>query len=287
MRLLPLLTLILTSSQVQAAVARESVIVQAARVQVLLRSLQDQPQISRDIALKLQPIVMTSQKQLAREQLSVVKKPIRLPSTDPMVLMIEGERFILPILEGQRSCEAIQEDWHALDRVYQEVSDLALELKEVYDHPEFCAPCADTVLTTLKQATEELEGVSTRLNADGSRQVMVVWGPEAFVQDREFMFMALSWDKLVYSNIDGDSHVGDATQPLPPLPGLSIRSPLLQNGIQFQIETTAERACSPGFEIRVDGLAKGMLPVERRSNFPDLARERVRSVPVKLILLSP
>jgi hypothetical protein len=232
-------------------------------------------------------MIVIGQKQLVRELLSVSTKPLRVPSKDPLVLMITGEQFILPIFEGQRSCKAIQDDWRALDRVYQDVSKLALELQEVYDHPAFCAPCADRVVTTLNQATEELEGISMRLNADGSRQVMIVWGPQAFVQNREPMFMALSWDKLAYSNIDGDSQAGDATHPLPPLPGLSVRSPLLQKGIQFQTETTAERACSPAFEIRVDGLAKGMIPVDRVTMHSDAIRERIRSVPVTLILLSP
>lgn len=287
MRVLPVLTFLLASWNVEArTAARESVTAQAARVQVLLRALQEDPQLKPELARNLRQTIISSRKQLAKDQLSVIIKPGRVPPEDPLILMIKGERFVLPKIEGQRSCEAIKEDWQALDLVYNEVNDLALELEEVYSHPQFCAPCADSVLATLKQATAELESISTRLGEDGERQVVVIWGPQAFVGNRKLMFTALNWDKLIYYNIDGDSRVGDVTQPLPPLPGLHIRPPILQTGIQFQTDITAERACSPGFEIRLDGLAKGMIPVERREVHTDLSRERLRTVPVNLILLS-
>lgn len=259
------------------ALARESVTVQAARVQSLLQNLQVEPGVKPELAQSLRKTIVASQKQLAREQLSVVIKPGRIPTADPTLVTVEGLRFVLPKLNGQRRCEAIQEDWRALDRVYQEVSDLALELEEVYGTPEFCAPCADTVLRTLQEATEELEGISTRLNSDGERHVLVIWEPEDFLQGKPLGWTALNWDKLVYYNIDGDSRVGDASHPLPPLPGFSIRSPLLQNGLQFQTETTAERACSPGFEIRLDGIVRATLPI----------REKLQTVSINLRLIAP
>jgi hypothetical protein len=287
MRALPFLTFLLASWNVEArAAARESVTAQAARVQVLLHAIQEGPQLKPELARNLRQTIVSSQKQLAKDQLSMIIKPGRVPPEDPLLLMIKGERFVLPKIEGQRSCEAIKEDWRALDLVYNEVNDLALQLEEVYSHPQLCAPCADSVLASLKQATEELESISTRLSEDGARQVVVIWGPQAFVENRKLIFTALNWDKLIYYNIDGDSRVGTVMQPLPPLPGLNIRSPILQKGIQFQTDSTAERACSPGFEIRLDGLAKGMIPVERLEVLTDLTRERLRTVPVNLILLS-
>ncbi len=288
MRVLPLLTFILTVSWSDAhAAPRESVTAGVTKVQVLLRSIQEKPEIKKDLARTLRQTVSVSQKQLVRDQLQIVIKPGRPPGSDPQRFIINGERFVLPKIEGQRSCDAIQEDWRDLDRVYTMVNDLALELEEVFSAKEYCAPCVDTVLTTLREATEELESISSRLNTDGERMVLVVWGPEAFLENRKDVFTALTWDKLIYFNIDGDSRIGDAAHPLPPHPGLYIHTPLLQKGIQFQTDTTAERACSPGFEIRLDGLAKGMLPLERRAPIQDLTPVRLRSVTVNLSLLSP
>lgn len=288
MRVLSFLIFIVASCTWEAAAApRESVTVQAAKVQNLMRSLQETAASKQDIAKTLRKTIGLSQRQLARDQLQIIIKPGALPDNDPQRIILNGQRFVLPKIEGQRSCEAIQEDWQDLDRVYTEVSELALELEEVFSTPQFCAPCADTVLTTLKQATAELESISSRLGADGERLVLVVWGPEAFIEKRQEIFTDLNWDKLIYYNIDGDSRVGDAAHPLPSLPGLNIRSPLLQKGVQFQTDTTAERACSPGFEIRLEGLAKGMLPLERRQALGNLTRERLRTVSVNLSLLSP
>ncbi len=288
MRVLPLLIFIMTVSWGDAhAAPRESVTTGVAKVQALLRSIQEKPEIKQDLARTLRQTVSISQKQLVRDQLQIVIKPGRLPGSDPQRFIINGERFVLPKIEGQRSCDAIQEDWRDLDRVYSMVNDLALELDEVFSTKEFCALCVDTLLTTLREATEELESISSRLNADGERMVLVVWGPEAFLENRQDVFTTLNWDKLIYFNIDGDSRIGDATHPLPPHPGLYVHSPILQKGIQFQTDTTAERACSPGFEIRLDGLAKGMLPFERREPIKDLTRPRLRSVTVNLSLLYP
>lgn len=288
MRFLPGMMLLLVSvpGPVAKAVARESVTAQAARVQSLLSSIQKEPGIKRELAQNLRQTIVTNQKQLAREQLTAVLKPGRIPLPDPSLWVVQGHRFVLPKLAGQRRCEAIQKDWRDLDRVYQEVSELALELEEVYSTPQFCAPCADTVLTTLRQATEELEGISTRLNEDGDRQVLAVWEPESFVREGQSPFATLSWDKLVYYNIDGDSRVGDAAHPLPPLPGFSLRSPLLQNGIQFQTEATAERACSPGFELRLDGLARATLPLDEIELPRDQIRIRMRPVTVNMRLIA-
>jgi hypothetical protein len=268
------------------ALPRESLKVQAAQVQTLLTSIQTEPGIRRELAQNLRQTIITSQKQLAREQLAIGLKPGRIPLPDPSLWVVQGHRYVLPKLSGQRPCEAIQKDWKDLDRVYQDVSELALELEEVYSTPQFCAPCADTVLTTLKQATEELESISKRLNEDGNRQVLSVWDSENFVRDGQTPFATLSWDKLIYYNIDGDSRVGDATHPLAPLPGFSLRSPLLQNGIQFQTEATAERACSPGFEIRLDGLARATLPLDEIELPRDQIRIRLRPMMMTLRLIA-
>lgn len=288
MRLLPCVIMLLASipDPKARAVARESVAVQASRVQSLLTSIQREPGVKLELAQSLRQTTVTSQKQLAREQLTAALKPGRLPLPDPSLMIVQGHRFVLPKLAGQRRCEAIQKDWRDLDRVYQEVSELALELEEVYSTPQFCAPCADTVLTTLKEATEELESISNRLNADGDRQILAVWDPEHFVREGQSPFATLSWDKLIYYNIDGDSRVGDATHPLPPLPGFSLRSPLLQNGIQFQTEATAERACSPGFEIRLDGIARATLLLDEIELPRDQIRIRMRPIQVNLRLMT-
>lgn len=288
MRLLPCMMLLLVSipGPMAGAVARESVTAQAARVQSLLSSIQKEPGTRLELTQNLRQTIVTSQKQLAREQLAAVIKPGRIPGPDASLMVVQGHRFVLPKLAGQRRCEAIQQDWKDLDRVYQEVSELALELEEVYSTPQFCAPCADTVLITLKQATEELESISTRLNEDGNRQILATWDPENFVREGQSPFATLSWDKLIYYNIDGDSRVGDATHPLPPLPGFSLRSPLLQNGIQFQTEATAERACSPGFEIRLDGLARATLPLDEIELPRDQIRIRMRPMTVNLRLIA-
>lgn len=288
MRLLPrVMMLVLAIPSLHAApVVRESVTAQASRVQSLLSSLQREPGIKLELAQNLRQTIVTSQKQLAREQLTAALKPGRIPWPDPSLMVVQGLRFVLPKLAGQRRCEAIQKDWRDLDRVYQEVTELALELEEVYSTPQFCAPCADTVLITLKEATQELESISTRLNEDGERQILAIWDPEHFVWDGQSPFATLSWDKLVYSNIDGDSRLGDAAHPLPPLPGLSLRSPLLQNGIQLQTEATAERACSPSFEFRLDGLGRATLPLEEIELPRDHIRVRMRTVPVNLRLIA-
>lgn len=288
MRLLPCVIMLLVSipAAKASAVARESVAAQASRVQTLLTSIQREPGVKLELAQTLRQTIVTSQKQLAREQLTVVLKPGRLPVPDPSLLLVQGHRFVLPKLAGQRRCEAIQKDWQDLDRVYQEVSELALELEEVYSTPQFCAPCADTVLTTLKEATAELESISTRLNEDGDRQIVAVWDPEDFTRNGPGPYANLNWDKLIYYNIDGDSRVGDAAHPLPPLQGLSLRSPLLQNGIQFQTEATAERACSPGFELRLDAIARATLPLDEIEVPRNQIRIRMRPVQVTLRLLA-
>lgn len=288
MRLLPgvIILLALIPGPEAGAVVRESVAAQASKVQTLLTSIQKEPGVRLELAQNLRQTIVTSQKQLAREQLAVVVKPGRLPLPDPSLLVVQGHRFVLPKLAGQRRCEAIQKDWRDLDLVYQEVSELALELEEVYSTPQFCAPCADTVLTTLKEATAELESISTRLNEDGDRQIMAVWDPEDFTRNGQGPYATLSWDKLIYYNIDGDSRVGDAAHPLPPLPGFSLRSPLLQNGIQLQTEATAERACSPAFEIRLDGIARATLPVDEIEVPRDQIRIRMRPIQVNLRLLA-
>jgi hypothetical protein len=286
MRRLPCVIMLLISVPFSkaSAVARESVAAQASRVQTLLTAIQKDPGARVELTQNLRQTIVTSQKQLAREQLTAVLKPGRLPLPDPSLLLVQGHRFVLPKLAGQRRCEAIQKDWRDLDLVYQEVSELALELEEVYSTPQFCAPCADTVLTTLKEATAELESISTRLNEDGDRQIMAVWDPEDFTRNGQGPYATLSWDKLVYYNIDGDSRVGDAAHPLPPLPGFSLRSPLLQNGIQFQTEATAERACSPGFEIRLDAIARATLPLDEIELPRDQIRIRMRPIQVNLRL---
>lgn len=288
MRLLPCMTMLLVSIPCSkaSAVARESVTAQASRVQILLTSIQKEPEARLELTQNLRQTIVTSQKLLAREQLTAVLKPGRFPRPDPSLMVVQGLRFVLPKLTGQRRCEAIQKDWKDLDRVYQEVSELALELEEVYSTPQFCAPCADMVLSTLKEATEELEVISARLNEDGDRQILAIWEPEDFVRHGQSPFATLSWDKLTYYNIDGDSRVGDAIHPLPPLPGFSLRSPLLQYGIQFQTEATAERACSPAFEIRLDGLARATLPLEESELPRDQIRIRMRTIPVNLRLLA-
>lgn len=288
MRLLPgvIMLLVLIPGPKAGAVARESVAAQASKVQTLLTSIQKEPGVRLELAQNLRQTIGTSQKQLAREQLTVVLKPGRLPLPDPSLLLVEGHRFVLPKLAGQRRCEAIQKDWRDLDLVYQEVSELALELEEVYSTPQFCAPCADTVLTTLKEATAELESISTRLNEDGDRQIVVIWDPEDFTRNGQSPYTSLNWDKLIYYNIDGDSRVGDAAHPLPPLPGFSLRSPLLQNGIQFQTEATAERACSPAFEIRLDAIARATFPVDEIELPRDQIRIRMRPIQVNLRLLA-
>jgi hypothetical protein len=270
-----------------SAVARESLAAQALQLQNLLTSIQREPGVKLELAQNLRQTIVTSQKHLAREQLALVLKPGRLPLPDPSLTVVVGLRFVLPKLPGQRRCESIQKDWKDLDRVYQEVSELALELEEAYSTTQFCAPCADKVLTTLKEATDELENISNRLNADGDRQILALWEPEDFVREGQSPFATLSWDKLIYYNIDGDSCVGDATHPLPPLPGFSLRSPLLQYGIQFQTEAAAERACSPGFEIRLDGTARATLALEEMELPRDQIRIRMRPIPVTLRLLAP
>lgn len=288
MRRLPCMMLLLVSipGPMARAVARESVTAQAARVQSLLTSIQKEPGVKLELAQNLRQTIVASQKQLAREQLTVVVKPGRIPLPDSSLMVVQGHRFVLPKHAGQRRCEAIQKDWQDLYQVYKEVSELAMELEEVYSTPQFCAPCADTVLTTLRQATEELESISTRLNEDGNRQILATWDSENFVRSGQGPFATLSWDKLIYYNIDGDSRVGDAAHPLPPLPGFSLRSPLLQNGIQFQTEATAERACSPGFEIRLDGLARATLPLAEIEMPRDQIRIRTRPMTVTLRLIA-
>ncbi|MDQ3233454.1 MAG: hypothetical protein M3Q07_16670, partial [Pseudobdellovibrionaceae bacterium] len=114
----------------------------------------------------------------------------------------------------------------------------------------------------------------------------VIWGPQAFIEDRQEIYTGLTWDQLVYYNIDGDSQVADSQQGLPWPPGLIIRQPLLRNGIQFQLTTSAERACSPGFEARLDGTGLATVAPQRMLSWPDRGDERLRTVPVSLILLT-
>ncbi|WP_141734907.1 hypothetical protein [Oligoflexus tunisiensis] len=252
--MLPLLMVEVPARPVVRAVQRVTVSTQATQVHHLLRSLQKGTESPKDLSRRLQQSTRLAKKVLADQTFISVIKPGPVKSDDGKVFTLEGTSFIIPTVPEQRSCSAIQEDWQRLDKVYDMVNDLALELEEVYSHPEFCAPCADTVLTTLQETTEELESISTRLNQDGSRRVQIIWGPKAFLVDREQPRQDMRWESLIYYNIDGNSRAAGPQEALPVPDGLMIRPPLLQNGIQFQFETTAERACSPGLEIRFDGL---------------------------------
>lgn len=247
---LPLLMVDVPVRPVVRVVPRLSVSTEAAQVHHLLRSLRQGTESPKDLSRRLQQSTQVAKKVLADQMFLSVIKPRPVPSDDARVVTHEGTSFILPTAPEQRTCAAIQEDWQRLDQVYDMVNDLALELEEVYSHPQFCAPCADTVLTTLEEATDELESISTRLNQDGTRLVKIIWGPKSFTRDRQDM----RWERLIYYNMDGNSRAAGPQEALPIPDGLMLRSPLAQNGVQFQFEISAERACSPGLEIRFDGM---------------------------------
>ncbi|HYX35964.1 MAG TPA: hypothetical protein VE954_22920 [Oligoflexus sp.] len=282
-RLVLLLTVLGWSPVTLRGAARETITSHADQVQSVLRSLQktDRPHV--DLSLQLKQTTASGLTLLTQHQ---KVKQVKLKPVDTRVWVIQGETFVMPKAEGQRSCADIRQDWHQLDRVYAEVNGLAVELEEVYSQADFCAPCAQTVLQTLKEATLDLESISSRLHQDGDRLITVIWGPQAFIEDRQEIYTGLTWDQLVYYNIDGDSQVADSQQGLPWPPGLIIRQPLLRNGIQFQLTTSAERACSPGFEVRLDGTGLATVAPQRMISWPDKGDGRLRTAPVSLILLT-
>jgi hypothetical protein len=244
--MLPLLLADAPARPTARMLSQISVSQEATQVKRLLQSLQQETAPRKELALRLQQSTVMAKKVLADRLVIHDLKPRPVVSIHEKFLRLEGTSFIIPLTAEQRSCTAIRKDWQQLDEVYGLVNELALELEEVYSHPRFCAPCADTVLNTLQEATRELEDISTRLNQDGSRRVQIIWGPEAFSGDQR-------WEKLIYYNIDGESRAAGPQEALPNPEGLLLRSPLVKHGIQFHREISAERACSPGLEIRFDG----------------------------------